>query len=341
MIFPDFLKKGDTIGVTACSDGRTDELDLVRLDNAKQQLQKAGYDVIETANCRQSIKGRSSDAKTRVLQLNELLRNEKVTEIIMCSGGDYLMEILPLLNFDLFKDHPKWIQGYSDPTGLLYTLTTHLEMATVYGTNYGNFGMEKWHSSLEDNMRLLEGGWSRETGFVQHSFDQYVDGYHKKETGLEGYILEQNVLWKNLKSEEQIVMSGRMLGGCVDVLLYLVGTRYDKTKEFCQKYSEDGIVWYLESFDLNSERLYLGLWQMKETGWFDTAKGFIFGRPALYESSYDICYNETLLSALGELNVPIIFDADFGHKPPQMTIINGAIGEVISEQGAGSLTQRF
>ena len=34
----------------------------------------------------------------------------------------------------------------------------------------------------------------------------------------------------------------------MDVLLNLVGTRFDKTKEFVHKYKEDGILWYLESF---------------------------------------------------------------------------------------------
>ena len=52
----------------------------------------------------------------------------------------------------------------------------------------------------------------------------------------------------------------------MDVLLNLVGTRFDKTKEFVQKYKEDGILWYLESFSLDSDSLTRGLWQLKEAG---------------------------------------------------------------------------
>ena len=39
---------------------------------------------------------------------------------------------------------------------------------------------------------------------------------------------------------------GRMLGGCIDILSLICGTKYDKVKEFNEKYKEDGIVWYFD-----------------------------------------------------------------------------------------------
>lgn len=339
MIYPRFIKKGDIIGVTACSDGNADELDAVRLDNARRQFEKAGYIIKETDNCRKSDKGRSSDAKTRVQQLTELLCDDKVSQIIMCCGGDYLIEIIELLNYDLIKQKKKWIQGYSDPTGLLYTITVNTELATIYGSNYGDFGMKDWHSSLYDNINLLEGAWDKEKGFTQKSFPKYQDGFIEKKTGLEGYQLIENVNWKNTGGVKDIYVKGRMLGGCLDVLLNLVGTKFDKTKEFISIYKDDGIIWYMESFDLNSERLYPSLWTLKQAGWFNTAKAFIFGRPLFYSSSYEIAYEEVVVNVLGSLGVPIVIDACFGHKPPRMTIINGAVGELKSTEGKGSLIQ--
>ena len=38
MIYPEFLKEQGTIGVTAPSRGITDELDLIRLENAKKKV---------------------------------------------------------------------------------------------------------------------------------------------------------------------------------------------------------------------------------------------------------------------------------------------------------------
>ena len=334
MFYPQFLKKGDTIGVTACSDGRCDATDAVRMDNAAKQFEKLGYQVIETANTRTSEKARSSDADTRVNQLRELLEKEEVTAIIMASGGDYLLEILPKIDFNWFLKHPKWLQGYSDPTGLLYTVTVNCDMATVYGCNFGDFGMEDWHPSLSDNIKLLEG-----MEITQESFDQYTDGFHTRETGLEGYVLEKDVKWVNLYGEESVCLEGRMLGGCLDVLLSLVGTKYDKTKEFIEKYKEDGIIWYLESFALSNEVLFMGLWNLREAGWFEHAKGFIFGRPCFTESHNGSTYEETVIDVLKELDVPVILDADFGHKPPRMAIINGAKARIVSKDGKGTITQ--
>lgn len=77
---------------------------------------------------------------------------------------------------------------------------------------------------------------------------------------------------------------------------------------------------------------------MKERGYFKYTKGFIFGRPAMYECDYNISYSDTLKDILGDLNVPIVYNADIGHVPPQMSIINGSITEIISKDGKGVIT---
>lgn len=333
MIYPKFLEKGDTIGVTAPSDGNKKESDFVRLDYAKEQLKQKGYSVIETANVRTSDKGRSTDGKTRALELLELIDNNKVPWIVAAKGGDLLVEMLSYVDFNVIKSNPTWIQGYSDNTGIVFTVTTNCNIATVYGCNFNDFGMEQWHKALENNLFVLEG-----KNIVQTSFDLYEDGFYDRVTGLESYILTKPVYWRNITTKDPIVMSGRLLGGCLDVLLNLVGTRFDNTTNFINQYKEDGILWYLESFSLTSEAMIRGLWQLKEAGWFRFAKGFVFGRPAFFDPESHIPYDEAVLSVLGELGVPIILDADIGHKAPQMTLINGAIAKIHSEGGKGSIS---
>ncbi len=172
---------------------------------------------------------------------------------------------------------------------------------------------------------------------VQNSFEFYENGFYDRITGLEGYRLDKPVYWKNLNNAENITMTGRFLGGCLDVLLNLVGTRFDQTVNYINQYKNDGIVWYLESFSLNGEALTRGLWQLKEAGWFQYAKGFVFGRPAFFDEDSWISYEEAVLSILKDLEVPIILDADIGHKGPQMTLINGAIATVESCNGVGKI----
>ena len=59
------------------------------------------------------------------------------------------------------------------------------------------------------------------------------------------------------------------------MLLNLAGTPYDGTGDFLDKYKEDGILWYLESFDLGCEQMMEGLWKMRQMGWFDHVTGFV------------------------------------------------------------------
>jgi Uncharacterized proteins, homologs of microcin C7 resistance protein MccF len=121
----------------------------------------------------------------------------------------------------------------------------------------------------------------------------------------------------------------------MDLFPVIIGTPYDKTKEYINKYREDGILWFMESCDLNACGVVRSLWQMKEAGWFSHASGFVFGRP-LDDREY--CgYN--FISAVTEIlgrDYPMIFDADFGHKPPLLPIINGSIMTAESENGKGS-----
>lgn len=333
MIYPNFLEQGCTIGVTAPSDGNRKETDFIRLDNGKEQLKKEGFSVIETPNVRTSYKGRSSDGRTRANEFMGLINDKQIKWIISAKGGDFLMEMLPFVDFNQIKSNPKWIQGYSDNTGITFTITTNCDIATAYGCNFNDFGMETWHKTLRDNIEILKGN-----DVIQTSFDLYEDGFYDRVTGLEGYVLEKPVQWRNITTNDEINMSGRLLGGCLDVLLNLVGTRFDNTVNFINQYKEDGILWYLESFSLNSESISRGLWQLKEAGWFQYVKGFIFGRPAFFDQDYYIPYDEAVLSILDELNVPIILDADIGHKAPQMTMINGSIATVRSYNGKGSIT---
>lgn len=332
MIFSNWMKAGDFIGVTAPSDGNNKEIDFIRLNNAATALGKNGYFVTETPNVRSSLKGRSSNADIRAKQLESLLEDERVSFLVSAGGGDFLCEMLSFLDFDKIRNHPKWIQGYSDNTGLLFTVTTLCDIATIYGNHFKDFGMEPWHPSMEQNIEILKGNF-----ICQDSFEQYENGFYDRITGLEGYVLTEPVNWRNAGGESEITMEGRILGGCLDVLQNLCGTRFDKTREYVERYREDGILWYLESFDLNSEAMVRGLWQLKEAGWFRYAKGFFFGRPCMFTSNTDTSYEEAVMTVLRELDLPIILDGDVGHKAPRFTFVNGAIGRIHSAGGKGSL----
>ncbi len=251
--------------------------------------------------------------------------------------GDFLCEMLDCLDFEeLRQQDPKWIQGYSDCTNLTYIFTLNLDIATIYGPTYKTFGMKDWHISLDNSIKLMEGEEP-----VQNSYEKYQEFKGFKDDGggdpYSGYELTKKVEWKNLKGEKEIRFSGRAIGGCFDVVKNLIGTKYDKVKEFTEKYKEDGIVWFLEVFESSTPGIFCNLWQMKNAGYFNNCKGIIFGRPLMIRTDYEISYEQTIKDALGDLNIPIILDADIGHVPPQLPIVTGSVIEVQSSNGSGKI----
>ena len=151
------------------------------------------------------------------------------------------------------------------------------------------------------------------------------------------YNLTEKVEWKNINNEPKIEMQGRMIGGCLDCIKIFFGTKYDNIKNYINKYQKDGIIWYLECFEMNSPELTRILWQMKNAGYFDNINGIIFGRSLVFRKDYDTSFMEAVKQAIGDLNIPIIYDADIGHVAPQLAIVNGAIMKITSEAGKGKI----
>lgn len=334
MIYPSFLENNSTIGVCAPSMGLTHQIKQNKLNCAIKHFNNFNINVIETKHVRCGNLGRSCDAKTRAKEFMELINNKDVKAIITATGGDFLLEILPYINFDDIKKNPKWIQGYSDPTSLLYIITTKLDIATIYSHNMSGFGMQKWHSSIKDNFDILTG-----KNIIQTNFEKYEKQSLEEITGLEEYNLDTKVEWKSFDKEVEV--QGRLIGGNIDVLTELLGTPYDYTKEFIERYKDDGIIWYFDNCELSCEDLTRTLWKFKECGWFNYCKGVLFGRSLCETSYYKISFKDTLQFSLKELNIPIIYDMDFGHIPPRNTMINGAYTTIKYKNNMGSIKYEY
>lgn len=326
MKYPDFLKKGDTIGVTAPSGGVTKECDILGFEAAKKKLEARGYKVIFTDSVFMSDDlGRSTDAKTRAKEFMNLITNKEVKYICSAKGGDFMMEILPYIDFDVIRTNPKWIQGYSDNTIMTYNIATKCDIATVYGNNFGAYGMEEYHPSIENNLKILEGSL-----FEQSNFDYYENGFYDNVTGTESYRkdIPVNVFTKGIYEDTEVSFSGRLIGGCLDVIMDNLGNGFEDTRGFLEEYKKDGIVWFLESFAATSDTIIRNMWKLKQLGFFDNTKGIIFGREMFFTEAYERDFSDSVYEVLGELNIPLIFGADVGHKSPQMTMVTGAMAEV-------------
>ncbi len=351
MRYPEKLETGDMIGVTAPSAGIVKEVKQKRLDNAKSNLEKLGYKYKETENVRTDFNGISSRGEERAEQFMRLWKDNNVKAIIAADGGDFLIEMLEYLDFEKLKKlPPKWFQGFSDITTLSFLLTTICDIATIYGPNIKGYGMRNLYRNFKDSLKLMN-----RQEIIQDSFEKYEENWlekiienqkngvleEKEEDPYEEYKLVNEVKWKNLNDEKQIKFTGRSIGGCFDSIENFIGTKYDNVKEYIEKYKSDGIIWFLEIFDMSTTRLYLKLLQMKNAGYFENCNGIIFGRSLMLRKEYDMDFKETIKKAINNLNIPVIYDVDIGHLAPQLNIVNGAILDITSENGRGNIKTYF
>lgn len=333
MKYPRFLPKSGTIGVPAPSSGAYDEPHCNRYKNSKRKLEEKGYNVVLSKNIYKSEKCRSASAFERAKELEDMFENKEINFIICAAGGEFLVEILPYINFEKIVKNPKFILGHSDPTGFMYVLTTKYDIATMYGNNFGDYGIEKYDESVLNNLKIISGNL-----ITQNSYKLYEEKGLPAITGLEGYNLTEEVCWKILNKCNKAEIKGRIIGGCLDLISELSGTKYDGTVDFIEKYKEDGIIWYFDNCDLSAEELIRTMWKFNEMGYFKNTVGIIFGRNGNNNSLLGYTFEEALMdSVISKLNIPIIYDADVSHKGPNLTIINGAIATVCCENGQGNI----
>ena len=252
--------------------------------------------------------------------------NPNISLLLSVGGGEMQFETLPYIDFEKIKElPPKWFNGFSDNTNYSFLLPTLSDVASIYGHCAGSFGMRILDQSILDDYLLMTGQKLSLNGYLKY---QGKSSAYQKSHPLASYNLKKDkVITSVFNSEEHF--SGRLLGGCLDILSLICGTQYDKVKEFNARYKDDGVIWFLEACELNPQSIRRVLLQLKYAGWFDTAKGFLIGRSANAFNMEEFGLNRiNAIDVLKDLNVPILIDVDLGHIPPTMPLICGAVGVV-------------
>lgn len=345
MRFPEFLKKNGTIGFVAPSFGCNIEPYKTSFNHALEKFHDMGYQTMLGPNCFEgSGIGISNTPEKCAAELNKMYLSDEAEAMISCGGGELMCEILDDVDFDAIKAaKPKWYMGYSDNTNFTFLLTTICDVASIYGPCAGTFGMEPWDESIEDCFSLFTG-----KKLMMQSYPLWEkEGLRDEEHPLEPYNLTEQSLVRGFltqkdqmgevqafETEGTIEFKGRLIGGCMDCLVNLTGTKFDQVKSFNERYKEDGIIWYLESCDLNVFGIRRAIWQMIHAGWFEHVKGFLIGRPLHFgEEMIGLDQYHAVIDLLKEYKVPVLMDLDIGHLAPMMTLINGSTASVCAENG--------
>lgn len=333
IIYPEKIKEGSTVGITAVSMPANDE----KIDLAINNLKELGLKIIETNNVR-SEGIVSSDGKERAEELLELYKNPDVKYIIAARGGEFLMEMLPYLdeNRDIIKNNPKWFQGFSDPSLLNLYITTNFNIATINMENISEYAMKPRYKSIQNSIDFM---FSEKEEFIQESFEKY-QSEEFEEGNLKGYNLTEDNIYEC--NYEEVIFKGRIIGGCIDTFNLIAGTKMDNIGNFVSQFDDDGIIWYLDNCELSPCEFYRRLWYMEQMGYFKNVNGFLIGRSFVQKNDNDsFNFKSAVERALQKFNVPIVYNVDIGHIPPQMYIINGSYAQFEYKNGKGKLIQKM
>ncbi|QPC47602.1 S66 family peptidase [Mangrovibacillus cuniculi] len=333
--YPSF-KYGATIGVTAPSSGVPEMLHSL-IDAAKLRLEQQGFFVEIGDTTWTQEKVRSASAQKRAKEFNQMMQDDSIQLIFPPWGGELLIEMLEYIEFENLQE--KWVLGYSDVSLLMLAITLKTGMASAIGTNLIDI---RGKTSDETTAMWKEVLFTKAgEEIVQRSSSKYQLKWQHDNPTEHVFHLTEETKWKTVSGKSEKI-SGRVLGGCIDVIRHLIGTPYGDVKGFCEShFSNEPIIWVLENCEMTTTDLRRSLVQMKLAGWFNHCTGLVFGRSPANTPVNGYTVEDVYQELAEELRIPVIYDIDFGHVPPQITFVNGAFAEIEVRDGNGIVVQRF
>lgn len=341
--FPHRLFPGDLIAITAPSAGVPKHLHP-RLELAIVNLKKRGFRVLEGKCLRSQYKNKSACKHLRAEELMRFLTDPEVKAIMPPWGGDLAIELLELMDFDTLANiKPKWFVGFSDLSTIHFPLATLSGWATLHGPNLMDLGASTLDPTTKGIWDILEADQCTVIKQSPSEFFQTEENQWGTDTDA-GFNLTQPTEWKNLNgTASPVSFQGRLIGGCLDVISRLAGTAFGNLPLFQQQNNEQGIILYFENVEMRPCELTRALFSLRLQGWFDHVNGILIGRSAAPDTGTPDQQNyvDALKDALGDLNIPIVYDMDIGHIPPQISIVNGAFAKVELNHQEKSISQHI
>ena len=275
MIIPEKLKIGDTIGVVAPSNPIIDE-NIEEIQKSKEIVEKLGFKVKFSKNLFLNTNKYSATAKEKAEDINDMFRDKEVKMIWCAKGGENSNSTFEYLDYELIKQNPKIICGYSDITSITNMITEKTGLVTFSATNFKTIATDETDYSLKEVLNRFVDG-SLEFGKTENGYKTIRDG----------------------------VAEGELIGGNLSLTRAMVAGKY--SIDFVDK------ILFLEELGLETGPALASnfLYYMKQNGVFDKIKGIWLGN---YTHESEIELEEILLDVLeNEFKGPILKSENFGH----------------------------
>lgn len=334
-IFPAPLVPGDIVGVTSPSSGVPESLHD-RLEVSLGAVRAAGFE-IEMGACMDGSGLVSAPAADRALEFQRMLLDPSIRAVVPPWGGDLAIDLLELLDWSAIADaEPTWVVGFSDMSTLLTPLTLLTGWATVHGQNLLETpcvppaGLRSWIDIVTEprGSKVVQ----TSPGAYRATFVDWVDHPDTAE-----YVLDTPCSWVRLDGlGGDLDIGGRLLGGCLETLSPLAGTRYLDPARLDP--TGDGLILYLDIADADAGATCRALHGMRLNGLFDDARAVLISRtdaPPLDSFTQ----HDAVVDALSRLEIPLLADLECGHVAPYLPLVNGALARIEHSPALSRVTQ--
>lgn len=274
-VMPPPLKTGDTIAVISPSSVP----DSSTVAKGCATLRSWGYVPVVGAHVMSNYHGFAGTADERAEDMLWALRNPSIKAIICSRGGDGAVQVLQRIPLKEFRDHPKWVMGFSDVTAL--------HSAEV------SAGVMSLHCSMCDGIAMRG-----ERDSVNMILRELLQGV------LPTYQAPAHPL------NQQGEATGLLVGGNFSVFCGLAGSEYD----FLNR-ADEGLILFIEDTDESMSKVDRMLHQLEIRGILSKLNGIIVGHFSKYkspESGFADMY-EMLHEYLQHYNIPVCYDFPVGH----------------------------
>ncbi len=288
---PPYLQAGDSIAIVAPAGILKDRKGTIQ--KAIELAENWGlYVVLGEHVFRQNNHFAGTDVE-RAADFQEALDNKSIKAIWTARGGYGSVRILDLLDFTKFKEHPKWIIGYSDITAL-HNHIHNLEIETMHGM---------MATSLEDKPEQIM---------------QTIASFKRALFGEElRYLIPLSIHNRSVLSSLKNGIEGQIVGGNLSILTSMLGSN--------SQLATDGKILFIEEIGEYKYSIDRMLQSLKRAGYFTKVKAVIIGNiSAIKKNStkWGSSIEQLILAVVPE-DVPVFFDFPAGHEADNRTIIFG------------------
>lgn len=321
-ILPPRLERNKLIGIIAPADPVAGVCSEDVIQRGYAYLKSKGFSVAEGRSVKLfTQKHTAGTALFRVEDIHDLIKREDIGCIMAFWGGFNTNQLLDKLDYDLIKANPKIFIGYSDVTALTTAITTKTGLVTFSGPGVISFAKPEPFKYTWDYFEKI--CIEPQDSLEIKASSEYADDLYFLREDNNHRIKKRN---DGIKVFAHGKTTGEIVAGNLQTLLILNGTEYlpdMKGKILFVEEDETSTPAHVDRF----------IYQCKQLGWFDQIDGLIFGRFTEQSNfSPEDSFEDILNEHLSEATFPVLYNADFGHSDPLITIPNGGIASVDTEK---------